>query len=275
VSVWSLIWGVCSALAVNECCDLSPWAARKIARWSAHLRYTDSDRAETRAEELAAVIDDRPGKLFKLITALCLAGAAIRAWIVRAAIRAWAARATADVSLISITPAGQVTLRKAIAASALTAAATFAVLEATPAVAPTTSADTIVIPLHAPPGSSAAGEATVHHTAYGWSVQLTVHGLKDLGPDRFYETWFACPGSQSAPYLVAAGTFIVGPSGSATCSMCTGADPLGSAMDITSERPGNTGQHGEVILSGFPDLCLARTLSLPSARDRPISQLLA
>ena len=65
VSVWSLIWGVCSALAVNECCDLSPWAARKIARWSAYLRYADSDRAETRADELADVIDDRPGKAFQ------------------------------------------------------------------------------------------------------------------------------------------------------------------------------------------------------------------
>ena len=47
MSFLSLILGICSALAVNECCELSPWAAQKIARWSAHLRYADPDRAET------------------------------------------------------------------------------------------------------------------------------------------------------------------------------------------------------------------------------------
>jgi hypothetical protein len=128
VSILSLIWGVCSALAVNECCELSPWAAQKIARWSAHLRYEDSERAEVRAEELAAVVDGRPGKLFKLITAMCFAAAAVRVWAVRAVIRAWAARATADVYLVN-TRTGQVVLRKAMAASVLTAVAAFAVLQ--------------------------------------------------------------------------------------------------------------------------------------------------
>jgi hypothetical protein len=65
------IWlGVLLALAVNELCDLSPWLARKLVCWSAYRRYTDRDRAATRAEELAAFIDDRPGKLFKLLSAL-------------------------------------------------------------------------------------------------------------------------------------------------------------------------------------------------------------
>jgi hypothetical protein len=251
VSLWSLIWGVCSALAVNECCDLSPWAARKVACWSARLRYADSDRAETRAEELAAVIDERPGKLFKLITALCFAGGAIRVWIVRAAIRAWAARMTADVSLVSITSAGQVTLRKTIAVSALTAATAFAVLQAMPADTPTTSADTFTISLHATPGGSATGEAVVHHTANGWSVQLTVHGLKSLGPDGFYEDGYIRPGGQS---VITAGTFTVGESGSGTFISTSAADPRGSAMQIISERPGDAGQHGEVILAGAPAL---------------------
>ena len=65
-----VVLGVLSGLAVNEFCDLSPWVARRLVRWSARLRYTDPVRAETRAEELTALIDDRPGKLFKLLTAL-------------------------------------------------------------------------------------------------------------------------------------------------------------------------------------------------------------
>jgi len=52
-------------LAVNE---LSPWVARKIVIWSAHRRYVPPSWAEFRAEEFAAHIDARPGKLFKLIT---------------------------------------------------------------------------------------------------------------------------------------------------------------------------------------------------------------
>ena len=56
----------------------SPWAARKLVRWSAHLRYTDPERASVRAEELAALIEKRPGNLFKLITATLFAVTAIR-----------------------------------------------------------------------------------------------------------------------------------------------------------------------------------------------------
>jgi hypothetical protein len=66
-----------TGLVVNECCDVSPWAARKLVRWSAHRRYAPPSRAEIRAEELAAYIDDCPGKLFKLINALCFATVAI------------------------------------------------------------------------------------------------------------------------------------------------------------------------------------------------------
>lgn len=65
------------SLAVNECCDVSPWAARKLVRWAARRRYAPPSRAEVRAEELAALINDRPGRLFKLITALGFAAAAI------------------------------------------------------------------------------------------------------------------------------------------------------------------------------------------------------
>ncbi|MFI6509181.1 hypothetical protein ACIBCT_16365 [Streptosporangium sp. NPDC050855] len=54
-------------MLINETCDISPWAARKIVIWSVRLRYGKSQRAEIRAEEHVALINDRPGKLFKLI----------------------------------------------------------------------------------------------------------------------------------------------------------------------------------------------------------------
>jgi Anaphase-promoting complex subunit 4 WD40 domain len=84
MSIWSVAGGVVLALAVNEFCDVCPWGAAKLVRWSARLRYTDPERAEVRAEELAALIESRPGKLFKLITALGFVLVAIRAWAERA-----------------------------------------------------------------------------------------------------------------------------------------------------------------------------------------------
>ncbi len=72
-----ILVSVVIGLIVNECCDVSPWCARKLVQWSAYRRYTDPGRAAERAEELAALIDERPGKLLKLFTALGFAGSAI------------------------------------------------------------------------------------------------------------------------------------------------------------------------------------------------------
>jgi hypothetical protein len=71
--------GLLTGLAANECCAISEWTARKLVRWSAHVRYEDTERAEIRAQELEAVIADRPGQLFKLFTALCFVFAAMQA----------------------------------------------------------------------------------------------------------------------------------------------------------------------------------------------------
>lgn len=64
-------------LAVNECSELSPALARRLVWWSARRRYRDTVRAAERAEELAAYINDRPGKLFKLIVAFGFAARAL------------------------------------------------------------------------------------------------------------------------------------------------------------------------------------------------------
>lgn len=85
MSALAVIISVILGLIVNECTAVSPWAAQKIVRWSARLRYDDPKRAEIRGEELAALIKMRPGNLFKLITALCFVATALRVWIIRAA----------------------------------------------------------------------------------------------------------------------------------------------------------------------------------------------
>jgi hypothetical protein len=77
VTGWQLLVSVLLGLAINECSDVSPWCARRLVHWSAHRRFTDSARADARAEELTALIDDRPGKLFKLFTALGFAAEAV------------------------------------------------------------------------------------------------------------------------------------------------------------------------------------------------------
>ncbi|MEV3981747.1 hypothetical protein [Nonomuraea sp. NPDC049758] len=71
-----IISGIGLGLMVNELCDLSPWLARGVVRWAARLQYGRTDRATMRAEELQALINERPGKLFKLVTALGFAAAA-------------------------------------------------------------------------------------------------------------------------------------------------------------------------------------------------------
>src|SRR6266567_4926776 len=66
-------------LIANECFEVAPWLARKLVRWSAIFKYGDTARARVRAEELAAMIDDRPGNLLKLFTACGFAFGALGA----------------------------------------------------------------------------------------------------------------------------------------------------------------------------------------------------
>jgi hypothetical protein len=77
MTAWALVSSVLLGLLVNECCEVSPWVADKLVRRSAYLRYTNRTRAEEQAEDLAAYIKDRPGKLFKLLTALHFFGVAL------------------------------------------------------------------------------------------------------------------------------------------------------------------------------------------------------
>jgi Anti-sigma-K factor rskA/Putative zinc-finger len=129
--------------------------------------------------------------------------------------------------------------------------------QATPALAFTiplhpASASTVQGPASPSWARRASGQASAHHTANGWSIQLTVDHLKQLPSGYFYECWYAGPGNRPGhPDLITAGTFNVGPSGNATVQMWSAADPRTfPVMEITIEQPGDGAQHGQVLLSG-------------------------
>lgn len=77
---WEIVVSFVFGLLVNEVTDVSPWAARKLVRWAAYRWTTDPDIAAGYAEEWTAIVEERPGKLLKLMTAVQFSlGAAGRA----------------------------------------------------------------------------------------------------------------------------------------------------------------------------------------------------
>lgn len=87
----------------------------------------------------------------------------------------------------------------------------------------------------------ATGQATARQVGESWTYVLTVHGLRPLPGNGFYECWWSEQGSSLAdPKLVSGGTFVVDKSGSATLTMTTGVDPrVFRRMKITVEQPGS------------------------------------
>jgi anti-sigma-K factor RskA len=108
------------------------------------------------------------------------------------------------------------------------------------------------IPLHAHPGFSGSGQAVARQTDDGWSITLTVRGMLKLRPGQFYECWYVGPDDRPGhPDLVTAGTFTVGPDGSATVHMWSAAPPPEfPEMEITIEQAGDGGLHGQILLNG-------------------------
>jgi anti-sigma-K factor RskA len=136
----------------------------------------------------------------------------------------------------------------ALAAAVVFAAAVGAAL----ALPGTPPAESYTVALHSLSAQHASGQAVVTHTDSGWSIQLTVAHLTDLGKGGFYECWWVGPGNRPGhPDLISAGTFIVGPSGSVTAHMWTAANPeTFKAMQITAETTAGTGQPGHLVLTG-------------------------
>ena len=136
----------------------------------------------------------------------------------------------------------------ALAAAVVIAAAVGAGL----ALSRTPSGEAYTMALRSQSAQHASGQAVVTHTDSGWSIQLTVDHLPDLGKGGFYECWWVGPGNRPGhPVLISAGTFTVGPSGSATAHMWTAANPeTYKAMQITTETTAGTGQPGHLVLTG-------------------------
>ncbi len=86
MSVEGVLVSIVLGLVINEMCDVSPWCARRLVQLSVRLRYADLERRRIRADELVALIDERPGKLMKLGTSLGFLCAAMPSWMHRAAL---------------------------------------------------------------------------------------------------------------------------------------------------------------------------------------------
>jgi hypothetical protein len=97
----------------------------------------------------------------------------------------------------------------------------------------------------------ATGVATARQAGESWTYVLVVHGLKPLREPKFYECWYAKPGSNPGnPTLVSGGTFVVDKSGSTTLTMTSGVDPRQfSVMEITAGAPGSGAVSGLPLLT--------------------------
>ncbi|TCO64939.1 hypothetical protein [Actinocrispum wychmicini] len=85
MTFWQIVVAVVLGLIANEVSDVSSWCAERVVRAAARLRYPDGERREVRLAELVGLIGTRPGKLFKLLTALIFLVAAMPAGVKRLA----------------------------------------------------------------------------------------------------------------------------------------------------------------------------------------------
>jgi Anti-sigma-K factor rskA len=115
-----------------------------------------------------------------------------------------------------------------------------------------TPAASYAVALHSGAGLSASASGTIRQADSGWSVQLTAVHLPEPGSGQFYQCWWVGPGNGPGhPRLVSAGTFTVGPSGTATVQLWTAANPDDfSTIEITLDSAARPSQPGQVVLSG-------------------------
>lgn len=67
---WEVILSITLGVLVNEVTDISPWLAKRLVQWSAYRWASDPAIAAVYAEEWSSILEDRPGKLLKLLTAI-------------------------------------------------------------------------------------------------------------------------------------------------------------------------------------------------------------
>ncbi len=78
-----------AGLAATEAFDVAPWVARRIVPVAARLWTSDRDQAAIYAEEWCDILDERPGKLFKLLTSLGFLAGAVGRCQLRMVAKAW------------------------------------------------------------------------------------------------------------------------------------------------------------------------------------------
>lgn len=76
MTAWGVVLGLALSMLATEMAEVCPWLAEKLVRRAARRRYQNPEQASDRTEEWLAVLDSRPGKLPKLITALWFFGSA-------------------------------------------------------------------------------------------------------------------------------------------------------------------------------------------------------
>lgn len=70
MEIWLLVAGCVLGLVGNEFLEVSPWLARRLLPHAARLWTDDTDRREVLTEAWLAIIEERPGKLLKLLSSL-------------------------------------------------------------------------------------------------------------------------------------------------------------------------------------------------------------
>ncbi|MFG1992369.1 hypothetical protein ACGFJ7_20550 [Actinoplanes sp. NPDC048988] len=104
----NVLGAIVVGLFVNEFGELSPWLARHLVNWAAYRWTADPRDAADLSREWQGIIDQRPGKLFKLFTAAGFASSA-GATVARPALaRFWRGRAVRG-AVAALTTVGALT----------------------------------------------------------------------------------------------------------------------------------------------------------------------
>jgi hypothetical protein len=77
----TILVALLAGLAINECCHVSEWAARRLISWAVRLSYGQTPRGQVRRTEHTGNLDNCPGQLIKLCFALNLAVRSVPTWL--------------------------------------------------------------------------------------------------------------------------------------------------------------------------------------------------
>jgi putative zinc finger protein len=101
-----------------------------------------------------------------------------------------------------------------------------------------------------PVTGNAAGTVVVHRGGNGWTLDASLRNLPPLQRHEYYECWYLRSPSDRPSDAITGGSF-TSASSSGTFTMTSAANPRDyKIMEITIQRPGDSGRPGTVILRG-------------------------